>query len=183
MYEELETFDENFQPSAGMRAGLDTLPDGTYGFEIVEADLSRTAQTQELILRLSLKVITDNRPAMAIHGRAIDTIVDRAYLFRSSEAVALLGGDLMTLGFDSQDWTVANGRPFSKELPRVIPRLHGLRFRGQKKTKQNLKNPEQPYHNLTILARLPGGSATSTPPMPPSLLASAASNDDDEPPF
>ena len=143
----IRRFDEHYKPSegGGQRPGLDLLPDGDYHLEIVSAELTATKKTGQSIFRLSLKVLD---LGSRFHGQ----IVERASFFTSQENVDILGADLLTLGFDSDQWTTKAGRPFSSELLKAAPQLVGLCFRGQKVAKESDKGKS--YHNLYINRRL-----------------------------
>jgi hypothetical protein len=157
-YDELNQFDQDFNPSPGRRPGLEALADGVYDFEVLSADLARTEKTNELVLRLGLKVL------------ATGLVVESTYFFRTQRNVDILGSDLCTLGLDSDQWK-APARPFSRELPTALPRLRGVRFRGKKHQAENRQDPTKPYHNLYVNQRLDGPSA------PPPAYAPAAADD------
>ncbi len=161
--QELEAFDRDFAPDGGRRPGVDSLADGDYDFEIVHAELTKTEKTNEAILKLDLRVA----------GEGAAGVVRYAYLFRSLTGVNVLGSDLCTLGFDADQWKPP-ARPLSRELPRAVPLLPGIRFRGKKKTTPNPKDPTKPYANLYVNQKLDGSGpppayapegATSSPPV------------------
>ena len=146
-YDELAAFDNDFNPSVGgQRPGIETLPDGDYDFEVTSAELTRTEKSNELILRVGLRV----------GGK----VVEHAYFFRTQTGVDILGGDLCTLGFDSDQWKPPH-RPFSRELVAAVPRMVGLRFRGRKVTKPDKKEPTKSHANLYVNQLL--GAAGSAP--------------------
>ena len=166
-YDELSQFDQTFTPQSGIRPGIDSLPDGDYDCEIITADIGRTEKTNELILRLGLRT-------------NVGAVVEYAYFFRTQQSVDILGGDLVTLGFDADQWKPP-ARPFSTELPRVVPMLVGLRFRARKKTAQNQKDPSKPFHNLYVNQRLNTSAAPSG--YVPTSAPTQASADSDPIPF
>lgn len=129
---------------------LDTLPDGDYDFEILDAAMDRSFRDQALMLRVLLKVL---------NGPCQDLEVEHVYWFKSKRNVEFLGGALCTLGFDADRWTAVHRRKFSAELPRAVEKLPGIRFRGTKKTN---KDNGTSFHNLYINARL-GNTAMPEP--------------------
>lgn len=52
---------------------------------------------------------------------------------KNAAVVKLLHDDLAKLGFDVDNWTKANGRPFSVELKRAAKVAVGMKFKGKKK--------------------------------------------------
>jgi hypothetical protein len=141
-YADLEQFDQSYSPQAGRRPGLDVLPDGDYDFEILDAKLDTTPKQHVRIVRVGLRVTS----AGSSQGQTLEHIS----FLNNQTAIDILGSTLCTLGFDADQWTVASGRPFSKELPKALPRMRGLRFRGTKKKNQD------GFHNLYYNARLAG---------------------------
>jgi hypothetical protein len=160
----ISRFDREYQPSDApkQRAGIDTLPDGDHDFEVADASLEMTAKTQEPILRVGLRVVS---------GAMRGSVVEKAYFFSNQMCVDILGADLVTLGFDADRWTAANGRRFSVELGRVVPQLVGVRFRGHKRMKNN-------YANLYVNARLAPGSQPHLPASPAPVAAGAGNYDE-----
>jgi hypothetical protein len=171
--EELSRYDQDYVPQAGRRPGLDSLADGDYDFMIQGADLSRTEQKREPILRLELKTLLAGN------------VIEHVYFFRTQDNVDRLGADLCTLGFDADQWTSQNGRRFSAELPAAVARLTGVRFRGHKTT---VVKDGKTYHNLYVNARLagtpmPGSSGPPRPSRPAPQPAASTTNRDEEIPF
>lgn len=143
-YSDLEAFDDDFTPSqSGYRPGLEAVADGNYDWTILHATLDLTQRTQDRILRLELRC------------EQTAQVIEYPYFLRGQPQVDRLGGDLSTLGFDVGTWNSAHGKKFSVELPKAITQLPGIRFNGTKKTNSNKDNPEKPYHNLFLNARLP----------------------------
>jgi hypothetical protein len=161
-------WDREYKPSDGpkVKPGLDTLPDGDYDLEIAYADLGVTSKTNDTILRIGLKVLT---------GPMAGVTVEKPIFFNSQVSVDILGAELVTLGFDADKWTAANGRRFSQELVRVVPLLRGICFRGHKK--RNESNGEV-YHNLYVNAKLPprsGNNLATAQPLPSQTAGHALS--------
>ena len=140
---EIERFDDDYEASQGFRQGLDSLEDGVYRFTIIDAELARTQEKKDPILRLVLRVQGKHE-------------VERVYFLTKQQGIDRLGGDLMRLEIDADQWTAGNGRPFSKELAKALPRLQGLSFTGKKRTKDE-------FHNLDILSLVNGQSDEAAP--------------------
>lgn len=159
---ELEAYDDGFTPqqSSNFRPGLEAVADGSYDFTILTADLGRTAKSNDLILRLELRV------------ESTAQVVEHVYFFNRQENVDRLGGDLSVLGFDVGLWRPP-ARPFSKELPKAVGQIPGRRFKG---TKKSSTKDGKTYQNLYLNARLPDAAAGSAAP---SGGAPAQVNDDD----
>ena len=167
-YDELAAFDRDFSPQPGRRAGIESLPDGDHDFEVVGAELTRTEKSNDLILRIGLRVLD------------LGTTVEHAYFFRTQMNVDILGSDLCTLGFDADLWKAPH-RPFSRELPQVVSRLTGIQFRGKKETRSNPKDPAKPYANLYVNQRLGGVSPQPTAYAPPAPGFAPGAGDDSDP--
>ena len=140
VYDEIARFDNGYRPEAAFAPGLDTLPDGDYDFAVQGAHLDRTKNTNDLILRVALKV-------------AQGSIVEKSYFFKTQTGVNQLGADLCALGLECH-----GKRPFSEELKTAILRLPGIHFRAKKTTDKN------GYPNLYIAGRTTGATVTPTPP-------------------
>lgn len=162
----LEQFDSQFNARDAGRvpAGLETLPDGDYSLEIVRADLQTTKKTGETILRWFYRVLDGAQAGQQVEATAF---------FRTLANVNNVGADLELLGHSTADWTAANGKPFSKMLPQVLPLLVGIKFRGRKESTPGANG--RTFPNLRILARsaapaaMPAGPATA-----PSFQATGA---------
>jgi|SRR6516162_5787020 hypothetical protein len=154
-YWELEQFDNSFKPK-GQTAGVDALPDGFYVCEVVDAGFVRTPKQQELLYKLHCRVLT---------GPYEGTVVERTSFLRTQDNLDHLGGDLKTLGFDTEKWGAAKGRPIAKELESAAPKLLGVRFAGKKDTTTGTNGKD--FHNLRINSLIKPGQPLPTP-MPPS---------------
>lgn len=135
--DEIAQFDREFAPQSGRRPGLDAMASGDYDLEIAEAELTRTEKTREPLLRLALRVLPQGGT------------YEHVYFFRTQDAVNRLGADLVTLGFP-----LAANQPFSRQLPGVVGRLTGVRFRAKKS--ETKADSGKVYHNLFINSRLTG---------------------------
>lgn len=129
------------------KSTIETLPDGTYDFEITAAVLDRT-KDGDRILRMDLRVL----------GGAV---VEWACWLNKQTSVNALCADLVALGFDADKWGPA--RPLSVELPRAVVRLKGLKFRATKSSRKDSRPGmgDKVYHDLRVACRLDGR------PMPP----------------
>ena len=165
-FSELESFDGSFKPSEGIKPGPEALPDDEYDFQILHSELTRTKKANELILRQTLRVLD----AATAKGKvAAGKEIERVYFFGSQIQVDILGGDLCRLGVDADKWSAESGRPFSKELPNVLPKLVGLKFHARKVTNVNTKDPSKTYNNIYIGSVLSGTSLPTVASGPPGV--------------
>lgn len=141
---DLAFLDEGFAPAApaGRDAGVEDLTDGDYELAIRSAVLKSLKAKQMTILELGLEVLSPGKH----QGAGIKYPV----FLKDADSAARLGRDLMTLGFDCEDWTKANGRPFSQELGKAMLVLPGIVMVCHKKT--NAKDGKT-FHNLYINKR------------------------------
>lgn len=146
-YADLERYDNDFVPQAAFRPSLDTIPDGDYSFEIIDAIPDRTKNSKDPILRVGLRVDGG-------------IIVERGYLFTSQEGVNRFGADLCTLGIP-----VDQKSPFSKQLQTAVPKLKGVKFRARKST-DRAKNSDKAYTNLLIISLDNGKANRPAKPVP-----------------
>lgn len=177
IFSELARYDDEYRPEQPVQPGIDKLADGDHDFEVLDVDLSRTAKSKEIILRLSLRA----------NG---GMVLEHTYFFGSQLQINKLGCDLCSLGF------IEFRKPasFTATLKASLPKLIGVKFRAHKSTDRNGKD-NKVYHNLLIMNRVSGGSgpsrpATSTPPPGPKTKPPAAppappadSDNDDSIPF
>jgi hypothetical protein len=168
-HDDIDGHARDYKPQTGQLPGPEALADGTHDLEIVEAKLTKTPKTNESIFRLTLR---------AIGGPSTGALLERATFFRQADSLNWLGGDMMTLGLDADQWG-KRGRPWSQELIDACPRLRGKRFTGQKVTKDG-------YHNLYVRALLHGAPMPGTPApaqQQPALVPAGVGAGDDEIPF
>lgn len=168
-YDDLASFDGDLRPEYPVTAGIDTLMDGDYLFEITEASLEQTEKSRERILRLMLLV----------NGRR----VEKAYFFKKQGSVNSLMADLVALGFDADKWGAAHKRSLAVELPKAVAKLKGIKFRATKRFDKRGESGEG-YHNLYIAGRVAGANGNGTTPAPSSgqtprqqTLATAATSE------
>lgn len=143
--QDLERFDAEYVAQAAFAPGLDTLADGSYDFEVDFAELGRTKNANDPILRVNLRV----------NG---GMVIEWGSPLTSQEGCNRLGADLRVLGFDADKWR--GSRSFSKELGNAIPKLKGIKFRAIKRTEHSKDG--KTYHKLMILNRL-GTQAANGP--------------------
>lgn len=146
----LDKYDDDAdQVAPGGRGGLGLLADGNdYDMEIESAELKETTSGHDIF---KMKLVVIGGPSKV--GKEIDydeflTTKDKKSggITISEVKLGIVKKNLETLGFDSGEWTKANGRPFSKEIAKAILLLPGLRFTASKTTKDG-------YANLKIVAR------------------------------
>lgn len=152
----LSQFDNEFNPqSSGRPDGLDTLPDGDYTLTITRCELDevqvRGGDVVDVV-RWTYRTQTGQ-------------MVENTTWLRDSRACSMLGADLALLGFPTQTWTAAHGKPFSVALPEATHQMPGIAFLA---TKSSYEKNGRVYHNLRIKgragaapmpapAKLPGG--------------------------
>jgi hypothetical protein len=157
-FNELDALQAKYEPLKGgaQMPGPEILPDGSWEFEIVNAELTETPKTHDTIGRLQLRVLS---------GPATGRMLERATFFNRQEAVNYLGGELMSLGVDTSRWADKT-KPLSKHIEEAFARIRGVRFKGTKVT--NTVNGK-PYHNLSInslVQAAPTDSSASALPSP-----------------
>lgn len=136
--DEIETI-----PAGGGNYGssLKELPDGEYEFGIASAVSKKIESTGSELVEFKLELLTSGRT----QGRKYQhsywlTNKDDGGL--NAVSVGILKKDLTTLGFDVENWTKANGRPFFSELKKAVKILNGggFAFSGKKVTKSGHAN-------------------------------------------
>jgi len=136
----LDEFDAGYDPSdTGRSLTLENLADGDYTLQIMSAELVTTERTGEQILRWVYSVQAG--PSY------VGGVIEAANFFRSQIAVNLLGADLALLGLPTHEWTVKNGKPFSRMLRECLPSLDNVVFTAAKVT---VERNGKTYHNLRV---------------------------------
>jgi hypothetical protein len=160
-FSDLASFDASYRPESPIRAGIDTLSDGDYDFEVRKAELTRTAKTNDRILRIELLA----------GGRCVEWV----HFLSTQSSMNQLGADLCVLGFDADRWGQP-GRSVAVELPKAVAQLPGRRFRATKRTDRPTEGQYagRSFHKLYVNALLsgsavpPNGASPKTPaPAPP----------------
>lgn len=144
----LDQYDDSADNVApGGKLGFASIPDGTYAFAVEEAELKETKNGTDLF---KLKLL-------GLDGAASGQTFEHDYWLTSKDKdsgkislndvkVGMMKKDLENIGFDAGNWTKANGRPLSKELPKAILLLTGLKLKGKKSTNGK-------YANFEIVSR------------------------------
>lgn len=135
-YDDLNEFEGEFVPQPAIRAGLDSLPDGVYDFEIVDAELTK-AQNGDRICCLGLR-------------NNLGVLVQHTYWLTRQVAINRMGYDFEILGQPI-------GQPLSETIPAAVRKLPGTKFRGTKSSRfvpgTNGKK-DATYHDLSISGRV-----------------------------
>jgi hypothetical protein len=131
----------------GKRPSTDSLAEGLYDFEVQSGEFKKTS-SGSVIFSFVIKVIGGandgyvcETPAKFLKGQ------DGTWDERN---IASLKGDLITLGFDADAWT--GSRTFTSEIAKVMPKLKGIKAKGQRK---NGTKGTKVYYNFYINAMLP----------------------------
>lgn len=147
MYD-LGSYDDDFAPAepAVAMTKAEELTDGNYEWEVKKAAIKHPKG--HVILELALEVISAGKHAGAV--------IQHSLFMDDRDGVARVGRDLLTLGFDTDQWLKAKGRPFSQEFPKAVKLLPGLRVKGQKKTNEKKEKGVMVghYHNIYLNERL-----------------------------
>ena len=139
-----ELMNEGFE-KAPMQ-GMPGLPDGKYVLAFKEAEL-KEKNGGIVILSRSATVIGGEKDG---HEVSWDTwLVGKDGV--DKDKIAQVRKELETLGFDVENWTRDNNRPFTSELKKALVAMVGMRFEGNKKSNKNANG--KVYHNLYIDAR------------------------------
>ena len=133
-YDDLGEFDGEFSPQPAIRPGLDTLPDGSYEFEVLDAELTR-AQNGDRICNLGLRA---NKSA----------VVQHTYWLNKQTNINRMGYDFGVLGLEI-------GAPLNETIPAAVAQLAGIKFKGVKTSRTY---QSKLYHDLHISSRV-GGAA------------------------
>ena len=147
-------FDNDFKPEDAFSGGkAEDLTDGDY--ELLIKDAKQKEAKGKGMVELKLEVLTPGK-----HEGA--AITDAIWL-TSQDAVKRFGAILKRFGFDSDDWKPANERPFSKEFPKALRWLVGMKVKAKKTTttqQPKFKNDVvKTYHNLNYGKRCEGEDA------------------------
>lgn len=146
-YDDLDQFGNEANPEAAFRPTLETLANGEYDFEIVDAVLTHV--NQKRVCRVGLKILSLNR------------VVEHTYWIGTLHGMNGFLAELKTLQFDAHRWGSREGQiPLSTVLPEVMTKLPGLKIHAVKTS--NTGSDGKVYPRLSITGRLSGA------PMPPS---------------
>lgn len=150
----LTDFDDDFTTITNDNGELDLskLPDGEYEFAVQKYAVKETRSGPMVSMKLELLG----------EGRHGGSVVDRPYFLTQDEGgvrvkngrdIAKLRDDLKLLGFDVDNWTKENSRPFSHEINRVAMVIVGVQFKATKKQGGKKSNGGF-WQNLNFVARL-----------------------------
>lgn len=144
--EELDAASDAVSSERAGYGNIQKLPDGDHTFQVTDGELKKTAKAVVFTLKFSAAV-----------GDA-QYLGEKTYWLKGNKGVDErqinnLKADLKLLGFDVDNWTVANGRPFTAQLGLIKPLLPGLGFKGRKKTNPNQNDPKKPYVNIYLNER------------------------------
>lgn len=135
-------------PAGGIDNGPGALADGEYEF-IIDKVVEKETKSGNLFA-MKLMVLTDGIFA----GRQVNVDYwltrlnkDIGKMEVNGINVGNLRQDLGKMGFDEENWTKANGRPFFTEFKKAMLLMEGLRFKAKKAT--NTKNAKFPHFNVT----------------------------------
>lgn len=128
-------------PAGGGSYGNDlkTLPDGEYEFEIASggAAYKSIEKTGSELVELKLTLLSENPRQQGKKFNHAYWLTNKNDGGLNEVTVGILKKDLKTLGFDVDNWTKANGRPFFGELKKALKILNGggFAFKAKKATK------------------------------------------------
>ena len=131
-YDDLDGYGDDFSPQPAIRPGLETLPDGSYEFEVLDAELTKS-QNGNRICNLGLRA----------NGGAV---VQHTYWLNNQTKVNRMGYDFGVLGFEVS-------APLSQTIPAAVRQLPGVKFRGVK-TSRTYEG--KLYHDLHVSVRTGG---------------------------
>src|SRR5579871_4659634 len=103
-FSDIDRWSQQYTPhQGGFEPGPEVLPEGLYDFEITGATLKKTDKTSETIFELGVRVLG---------GPCAGIGFQRPSFFRSQENLDRLGGDMVLLGLDANQWG-KRGKPWS----------------------------------------------------------------------
>jgi hypothetical protein len=154
------------RPRTILRQDILDLPDGEYVLTVVDATVKvavvKTVQTTLLVVGLRIEdAVVEGKQVKAYAGLERE----RTWYLSSVKALQILAGDLVRLGLDADQWTTANGRPFSSELRRHLPALSGTRFSGSIVRKPNAQGVTYPALYISGAIK-PGHKGEAAPAAP-----------------
>jgi hypothetical protein len=144
---DLSDFDNDFVPEDTFGNRAEGLTDGEYEVLIWGAKMKEAKGKPFVEVKFEVLSPGKHQGAMIVEPIWL-TSIDNAKRF---------GAVLKKLGFDSDAWTKANGRPFSKEMPKAIRWLVGMRVQVRKTTSvvapRFKEDVPHTYHNLNLKGR------------------------------
>lgn len=151
--DDIDDFFGTTKPTRGSRSGkAEDLPDGEYTFAVEAAEYKPDTSAGP-IASLKLVVVSDGpHDGLKVEKSWFLSRLDNGNRVRDDKQVENLMLDLKTLGFDPENWTVANGRPFRKEFARAAKAMAQMMVLGKKKANVSASNGKT-YHNLHLNKR------------------------------
>lgn len=147
----INSFGEEFDPTSNRKLQLESLTDGEYTCQVIDANLDKIQSTGAAVLRWTLKVLE----GPSCQGSQ----VEKVNFFASQAGVNALGADLQMLGIDCKSWK-DKGIPLGRGIVESLPKLIGVVFVARKRTSTNQSNGKV-YHNLNVLSvKKPAAAAT-----------------------
>lgn len=150
----LTDFDDDFTTVTGGRTGevdLKNLPDGEYEFAVKKYAVKDTSSGP--LVSMKLEILGEGPNAGLLVDRAYFlTRVEDGIRVKNERQIAQLRDDLKLLGFDVDNWTKPNSRPFSAEVNRVGAVIVDVCLKAKKK-QGGKKNDGTHYQNLDFVAR------------------------------
>jgi hypothetical protein len=138
----INNFSEEFDPTSNRKLQLESLQDGEYTVQVVDANLDRIQSTGAAVLRWTLKILEGSS--------CQNGLVEKVNFFASQAGVNALGADLQILGINCKAWK-DQGIPLGRGIVESLPKLIGVVFVGRKRTSTNQTNGKV-YHNLNVLS-------------------------------
>lgn len=146
-----DELDDQFEKATGEKnyggGGLAKLPDGKYTYDVLAAQYKKGVNSTIFTLKIAAQV-----------GEAVYEGKHEYWLGRDKNgstewderSINTLKGDLKTMGFDADEWTRANLRPFGDELTKACRAMVGMKIDGAKKENES---KGKTYTNIYINGR------------------------------
>jgi hypothetical protein len=142
-FDDLNWFNEKYEPGYAFKAGIDQLANGDYDIEIVSARLKFAGQSADRVVETEIRI-------------AGGAIYQFTWWLNKPEAVNRYGADMGVLGFPAAKW--GKEIPLAQAIPDSVAKLPGIKFRAHKGSREDTR-PEKKgtwYHDLHVNARLSG---------------------------
>jgi hypothetical protein len=148
-----DNFEDDFEGQPSKRpSNKATVPDGDYTVEVQSAELRDTKAGEVFSVKMT---ILDDGPlfskqiekAIFLVGKG-ETEQEKAE--NRKRRVGDMKADLATIGFDVDNWTRANGRPFGAQVGTACVLMIGCKLKVRAKTSND-------YQNIYINKRLEDG--------------------------
>jgi hypothetical protein len=143
-----DDFTKAKEPQRKQGGGLEALPDGEYEFHIDGGEVKETKAGP--MVKLDLVVLAPGAPHDGAKCEHTYFLTKNNGTEKNENQIAQLKKDLATLGFDVDNWTRENQRPFSKQLDLALGIIGGVQFKGKKKANSS---GQKTFHNLYVNQR------------------------------